>query len=1833
MEEFDFGGDFDFGGEAGVDPFADQFGQDEDPMGFGEMTEEEAREAIADAIAEEEAMTGEFSSLREELQDADMMAGQGQSVEPTDVEPVDLPDSEVSPNERVDDAFFDQGGQPTIDTPYPGGMTQEMLRGAFRESDAFQQQLQNLGASRPGLEQGPLPPQAPSTGQPQIAQQSTPSFSDRFRDSGMTRQDMETLAPLQQLPSQQAVDVAQAMSRSRADSPDAIMPSDMVPMPYPRPGATPTTGRVAEGFRALEQGNDPARNYPALAVLSGMTPAPASGDFGPEPESLPALEAIRQALSGQTPSGTPNVPAFTEEPIDPNALPAVEGPIPGAETLPEQVVTAPRPSETGAPGEGEVLGPGPQSATDPSTRPGESPETREERRQEQVREIRRRREQQQAAGGQPPPTGGGGRPSGGVDQHPITSVPAPPQSVLRTDIRPEEQRVREDVQRVLEGREAPVGPRVVRPPQLPGVTAGQVAREVVPAVAGAAYNAAAKQAADLGNVIPTVFGAQLDPGGGLTSQQQIDAMFAIPNLVGAVAINPIMRGASAAAPAFVRSLAHPTTQRVLGGIDVTTGVGASDVAAASAPLLKQAGAGAANAISANELMGTFSSLAGQVNPISPVFAQGRLSGAQREQRTRMENAFKKGFVYNPESHQYDKPSTGYEEMTSQGLIYEPWTGTTHAMQPPAGYVPPTLPGDSPTPKELAPRHEIPSEGGRTTMLNDEYWLLGAPAGVTLGMLLGPRLGKFLRHTALPAIRSIAGQDPYPRYAGELMRDVPAGTRKYSQPIDIVHAAHDPAAAASNVLKRMGASKPEWEAAQAAMHHQTRGAAKARAAAAIETGHMKSNNWDFDVKRPLSQLLHKDTRESGFSEYIQALDTLEEIKLAAKKLGPNVPPPTIRDETWATARQTVNDLRRANPHFLEWDLTYRENLKELRRIQSTGESALITKEEATMLNKYRPHEVVQWHRRQTGDAFEQGSVSTNLARHMEATLVKQMEMDVQVPYVDMARRYRPDSFNARMNETEFRQHIAKNPRHEYGGDSNDPHTRFIRLTRRGVPEYHFADPATIAFIKSDPYAITGSIESALYTTNRVAQASLTGPFAPWFAEVGLWRNHMLATTSVPPGAKAPWIPQTLAAIPQQLGPQAALGLSRIIESSPPNGWWTNLLGPQGTQNVSKWLSKTYSDSVWAQLQKEGGNVSNLMASSAESLNLFGGKLSRAGGARFHNETILSGLGPTANKGGLAARYMGDMWMATLEAHHNAAGYATSRRNLATHGAKEAALMGRQVSGDVRVQGMYYQGSTGKGIPYESMEDPALDIWAAKAVGAASHWGRVGSMFFNPTVQGMKAVGKAWIDDPDAFTARVWLYGVMPGIASYLLSRGMGKDQNGVEYSDYNLHGRSNYSRMMHLYIPPFWNPGAPAESGHNHPMIFHEGAIGFRMGQIWMDHLIRSKIFPEREAMMAAANNLLGGWSPETVPRFVTNMLARDERPTKMPLGVDVSNAYSDWMGIVADPANPALLNAYMGAIHGQRGAQGVFSESYRQRVEKYDPQSPFPPNLELLARAMAPGIADIIGAGAYGYSRTKEDALTGVKNFGIEAGRKFISRFPTGSTVTGIKPPMSGTTDTSNEMFKKSRVVNDILRHANLSSDSRDITAQSVMGGNIVEERLGPDHPMVTRPRTHPVEGRRDIAKTPTMGLPRPAATNPLYIENLGELRQHFSHDSYGYKTLWRRRGMVTKDLNELKKVNSANAHEWATYMESDPERLAWLQRYNIDHTSPVQVTNFMMRQRRDIDNQLLMSLQEVEDKMTIKARQKNPMARRVRIEDLAPYGDPTAQTDEQLEAMWDNAE
>lgn len=1073
----------------------------------------------------------------------------------------------------------------------------------------------------------------------------------------------------------------------------------------------------------------------------------------------------------------------------------------------------------------------------------------------------------------------------------------------------------------------------------------------------------------------------------------------------------------------------------------------------------------------------------------------------------------------------------------------------------------------------------PAEGTRTVMTlagpmemrESDLTMLGAMGILTLGMGLAPNVIRGVSHTRFfaPVVRdvlhapagleSIANMQTYRKtVTGDVWSGLDRDLRRYGAPQD--------------VRDRLAVLSQTHSGAAAQAHVDN----------ALQQGRIELPGFRFNA--PALADMSRRYSDPIYGRYLDLLDTNEAMNEAFWKLSPArqqaqiaAGPMRMRGMDQHQVLTEIQNIEQMRPDVKDFVKEVEALWRQVRHFETTGEYATLSAADRKKQNADRPHFFPGSEGRVTDESrvLERSNWVEEFQREISRRLRRRMENEVKGQYINEFQTYAPES---------HLDVLSSERRANPDWADNGTMTSYFRRGRR---QHIATDPLYASIYNIDPHMLTGQMTMIANTMKRGVEATTTGLGAPPFALTSGLRNWFIS--GMTEAAEMPLTKRSLLqpavhfgssvyALPQQLLPPLADWIGRHALAP-----LADVLNNQQLRAMSQTLSRAYERSFIGQMERAGKNVgsSAFIRDPTTQRNAFVQKIVQ------HQDGWV--------------REFGHGYMRLIDAIHNAPGFGYAYRTRAGKHPSQSVRDMLDITGNARISGRYWE-RAGKPIALPQRAQGTRYGKANQNLGRFMEAMRQSSPWFNVTMQGMRRVAKAYMDNPLQFIMAVNFYTALPALIGYLWNRYAGYDPQGQSYIDYQMNRRHDYGQTMWQYIAV---PGRPAAEGIELPIRMHEVAFIARM-------------------LEAALHHWLGGQMPDGTPEFgsVTHTTKEDLRKILL-----------NWADIAA-PALPPAVTVPIAGVTNQVVGSGPFGgfQTYELRADPYDTDLPSnSKSIEAMARALAPGLADWAGQAVaamfHDPGTVQEKILHGLQ----QGGRRLTEKTALLRDVAGIKPPASGSNDVTETLFKKNKAINTLARFMrdidHMATDNpkyqgpygwMNIKPGSKSGEEHVQGVMGDLFPAGTD-----ATGQVHPGFTPFPGKPVALPTNPLYNEFIREVQQKFTRDAtekgrsgakvptggIGYRSIWKRYSEVKKAIQSLRNVDAGNERFWKErVLEANPDALEIAARKGVNVNDPRAVRNYLEQVRQDYVKQILFTIRAVEQDMSRKA------GRPVRIEDLSPW-------------------
>lgn len=897
------------------------------------------------------------------------------------------------------------------------------------------------------------------------------------------------------------------------------------------------------------------------------------------------------------------------------------------------------------------------------------------------------------------------------------------------------------------------------------------------------------------------------------------------------------------------------------------------------------------------------------------------------------------------------------------------------------------------------------------------------------------------------------------------------------------------------------------------------------------------------------------------------------------------------------RHRLTMLENTNPEVVEVARTVVSNNEQLWGFVSRGKFATMTREQQRNLTATYAHDTHAYRPESAKYDVPLDAIPTaatpleaagqNVAKAVEARVKNEVKGTV-IEAIERARRGDRPIFRELSDG-------------EYGRGDAAFRRNTIEYFRNGERIRLYTDDDFFAdLLRIDPHAWTAPGLNFLVKSKSTFEQLTTGVAAPYFAVTSALRNYQMGKFTME-NYNQPTALGTLAAIPQQVGPQLARAMSQELMH---NGILQQVI-PANTRNqMAQHLATVWEGSFIARAEAAGTMRGSVLQSSYKSsmreLEQWANRLGRSPNIAQHSAgAMLRGYMTLLNDVHNAPAF--NVMLRDLR-HRDPQGFAVrGAYNAAAESMMESARTAREAFGSPLIQG----GTTWKDgnavyhtrMPPRYVTDaqgnrvnrPVVDRiaeYTAMAYADGSEVARQVVPYFNITEQSIKVMAQAFARDPARFMTRTWLYIGVPSAIEYSMNAAAGPEQ-----LDYFMNGRSEWQSGMEYFIPQrYFDENAPIEQGIRVP-LFHE-------------------VTPFRQMFLTGLYDLYG--NGDAYPRDQWDRIGRN------------------FMGNVVTPAVPPALGAAFGSA-GISSPQGPFGGGVYPLRSKFPFSEDEPgqmwmqPNQEAIIRALGGSTADLFINGIIAYERAvDEEGMAKAAWEGLEeVGRRGVAKTPLLRDVMGQQQIRSISTAANTEMWEYRPIIDQLLNFYKYNHEPTkasggsnrerptDINtkAPSSTGGEFIDLMMGTPGGIANEYPSPPRAGGT---------IEDAARLNPRYLQFIRTLDGLFGKDKIkpeagqgmGWLSAERRYTAAGQFIRGLDRHGDSNIDVWQEYRK-DPiqvEIRAEMEAAGVDPDDRIAVRNYYQEQRDHASRVMMRMIKLVEAKLS--SEWGEPVA----LRDINPY-------------------
>jgi len=485
--------------------------------------------------------------------------------------------------------------------------------------------------------------------------------------------------------------------------------------------------------------------------------------------------------------------------------------------------------------------------------------------------------------------------------------------------------------------------------------------------------------------------------------------------------------------------------------------------------------------------------------------------------------------------------------------------------------------------------------------------------------------------------------------------------------------------------------------------------------------------------------------------------------------------------------------------------------------------------------------------------------------------------------------------------------------------------------------------------------------------------------------------------------------------------------------------------------------------------------------------------------------------------------------------------------------------RALTGDPSERGSHiYENAAGQqvkmpffpGSVYEGKLGQAA-INTTRGLGAGFSVLRENTPWSGVLVQSPARTAAAWINNPIRFSAWYTATQILPEMAAYLWNR-----QLGPEYLNYMMDERSDHNRNNKTYIGiPGKKPWEGVEMEN-----YQEGIIGRGLARVFMDQAV--------------------GRSPNALSSDVWDYLG----------------AITKTMVVPPMPSTLSMVMAGMGVTTPEGYLGEVYTPSGKGPPREYNKRDNV---IERVLRQAAPVLGDFWGQTYAAWHLAEGGTLDGILAVGKQLKHRAVERTPVARDIIGYRPPPSGSTRITEEIYQRRRLIDGMKGHFRQSEEEGGKMGQVLTGGKSKTgfEVFKQNYPEFVEPNMG--KGSTKTALTPVPGIPQPEATNPLYKATMQMMDDKFGHDvpekgGSGYLTMWNIFDRYAAYVDSMRNVSEGTAGKWKREFDAkeSPEQKAYLVSQGVNINDFRSVRDYYINKRDRLATQINYYIKAAETEM-----------------------------------------
>lgn len=876
------------------------------------------------------------------------------------------------------------------------------------------------------------------------------------------------------------------------------------------------------------------------------------------------------------------------------------------------------------------------------------------------------------------------------------------------------------------------------------------------------------------------------------------------------------------------------------------------------------------------------------------------------------------------------------------------------------------------------------------------------------------------------------------------------------------------------------------------------------------------------------------------------------------------------------RRALQDIEQRDPLAVQFGQSYRDYIKEGRRLMSDGRYAQLSPTEAMNLETIGPNTPsfsigATKNRDLWQAAREHADPLKTLEAELERNTRRRFKNETTLAYIDALPegiQFERVAPGQRLTEAELRRRSI----------SDDA---VLTIRRQGVTHTYVADPMTVGMLDMSPASYRGVVDNFFRYTKAGFQQATTGVFQPAFAPTAMIRSAVQMMHTIPKWSSYPGpLAQVMEPFRQMVNPirEHAEWLKQQR--------FTSWIPPQYIDRAASVVSSTAAHDFNKALEHAGGKHESFLIDAREQRRHIVRGRSLAPNDPAHQRLMdylyrvtKNGLPGILWRGSNAAtNAISDnafkAW-ARKNAYAPAEGIAgslgfrsrTERRIDPVTGqpmslSKIAGEM-RRLTGDPSDRGTRkFQTSQGlsRDLPFEtSTAIQGTKLAMAKGAGTLTEIFHSTVPWSGILIRSPASTISAMANHPMRTMMWFGTSQIMPEALAYFWNK-----QLGQEYLDHMMDGLSDHQRRNYTYYGVI---GRKPHEGFMFPQ-YQEGYLARRTTSLMLEQFFGRSQFSMQEEMWDMVQGFLQ-----------TNLI----------------------------PPPPPLISATMGAF-GVPLNEGWTSTPRTTTPRDWRELNQQDNVIEAMVRGFQPAVADYWTQFYQSAHANSGGTWEKVKSGAQATGHRFVERMAIVNDFFNVDKMAPGSTRINEQMYARRAVMNDITRYLKESSPYiRGKGRSSKEGSAMIRDQI----PDILLP---------DAALKP--GLYEREPTNPFFNAALAVMQKKYRTDTPskgggGFISLWNEYEKYNDAIDSMRKVADGNRLEWSTLQKTvDSDIQGMLRRDNVPTDNFRAVRNYLLINRNKLATHVFDYMRQTEEEIDKlpEVRQALGPGRKFKIDMMKPH-------------------